>query len=162
MRKIINWMVRWSAFAAGLCMLLMMIVGTIDVIGSKLFNSPLPGAFELTETLMVGATFLAIALTQSKRLHIAVDLFTSHLKPTTRIKFDFFSYLCTFLFFFIIAWQGWVFGIKSLQILEYESGIIPFPIYPSKLALAVGATITCLQCLMDLMDATTKNIPKQP
>jgi TRAP-type transport system small permease protein len=162
MRHIINWMVQWAAFIAGLCMFLMMVIGTIDVIGSKLFNAPLPGAYELTETLMVGAIFLAIALTQSKRLHIVVDLFTSHLTPTTRIKFDAFSYLCSFLFFFIIAWQGWVFGIKSLQILEYESGIIPFPVYPSKLALAVGATITCLQCLVDLIEASTKSIRKYP
>ena len=160
MRKIINWMVQWAALIAGLCMFFMMIIGAIDVIGSKLFNAPLPGAFELTETLMVGAVFMAIALTQSKRLHIVVDLFTSHLRPTTRIKFDVFSYLCTFFFFLLIAWQGWEFGIKSLQIREYESGIIPFPVYPSKLALAIGATIMALQCLKDLIEASIKIIKK--
>jgi TRAP-type C4-dicarboxylate transport system permease small subunit len=160
--KIIDRIVQWAGLFAGICLFFMMIIGAIDVVGSKLFNTPLPGVFELTESLMVGAVFMAIAFARSKRLHIAVDLLTSHLKPSVRIRFDLIICVLTFFFFFLIAWQGWEFGIKSLRIREYESGIIPYPVYPSKLALALGATIMSLQCLKDLIEASIRMLKRNP
>jgi TRAP-type C4-dicarboxylate transport system permease small subunit len=79
----------------------------------------------------------------------------------TRMKFEFVSYLLTFFFFFLIAWQGWVYGLHSLKIGEYESGLIPFPVYPAKLALAMGASIMALQCLRDFVETLIKLFSKK-
>jgi TRAP-type C4-dicarboxylate transport system permease small subunit len=156
MAKLIDRIIQLSALFAGICLFFMMIIGAADVISSKFFNFPIPGAFEFTETLMIGGTFMAIALTQSNRMHIAVDLFTSRLVPSKQTKLALINYILTMFFFFIIAWQGWVYGLHSLKIGEYESGLIRFPVYPAKLALALGASVMVLQCLKDFIETLIK------
>ena len=148
-----------GAVLSGIALLLMMIMGALDVFLSKVFNMPVPGTFEATETLMVISAFLAIAYNQQVRGHIKVELFTSRMSPRLQLKFEAFNYLLSSIFFFLLTWQGWRFGIASLKIGEYESGLIAFPVYPAKLLLALGVTMMTLQCLRDLVMAF-KNIIK--
>ena len=148
-----------GAVLSGIALLLMMIMGALDVFLGKVFNPPVPGTFEATETLMVVSAFLAIAYNQQVRGHIKVELFTSRMSPGLQIKFEAFNYLLSSIFFFLLTWQGWRFGIESLKVGEYESGLIAFPVYPAKLLLALGLTLMNLQCLRDLVVAF-KNIFK--
>ena len=55
---------RTAAFCAAISVLGMMLVGAVDVIGTAAFATPLQGAYELTEALMVASIFLALALSQ--------------------------------------------------------------------------------------------------
>ncbi|MBU0545533.1 MAG: TRAP transporter small permease [Proteobacteria bacterium] len=162
MVNFIDRIIKGSALFAGICLFIMMLIGTFDVIGSKFFNHPIPGAFEFTEALMIGGTFMAIALTQSNKMHIAVDLLTSRLMTSTRMKFELVNYFLTLLFFFIVAWQGWVYGLHSFSIGEYESGLIRFPVYPAKLTLALGASVMTLQCLRDFLETLIKLFRGKP
>jgi TRAP-type C4-dicarboxylate transport system permease small subunit len=139
-----------GSWLAGASLLLMMLIGAIDIIGAKLLNRPLPAALETTEALMVLGVFLALAYTQAHRQHIVVDLLTTRLGPGARRALDGLAQLLTLGVFGLVAWQGWVLGLTSLHIREYASGILPFPLYPSKLALAVGATLMVLQLLVDI------------
>jgi TRAP-type mannitol/chloroaromatic compound transport system permease small subunit len=141
----------WGAIFAGLALMFMMFIGALDVIFSKFFNKPIPGTFEATEALMIVSAFMAISYNQVKRGHISVQLITSHLRGSTKIVFDSISYLFSFAFFALIAWQGWQYGLHSLKVLEYESGLINFPVYPSKLLLALGASMVTVQCLADFI-----------
>jgi TRAP-type C4-dicarboxylate transport system permease small subunit len=140
---------RFGALFSGAALLLMMLIGAADVILSKFFNAPVPGAFEATEALMVISAFMAIGYNQYKRGHIAVTLFTSRLKGTPAGIFRLISHAMTFVFFFLLAWQGWLYGLHSLEVLEYESGLISFPVYPAKLLAALGASLAALQCVAD-------------
>jgi TRAP-type transport system small permease protein len=142
---------RLGALLSGVALLLMMLIGAADVISSKLFNLPIPGSFEATEALMVVSAFMAIGYNQVKRGHIAVTLFTSRLSRTPAGIFRLISHFMTFVFFFLIAWQGWIYGLYSLEVLEYESGLISFPVYPAKLLAALGMSLAALQCVADFV-----------
>lgn len=128
----------------------MTLIGAIDIIGTKFLNRPLPGTFEATEALMVVAVFLALAHTQARGQHIAVDLVVSRLGPAARRGLDLLAKLLTLGVFVLIAWRGWVLALTSFSIREYASGIVQFPVYPSKLALALGATLMVLQTAVDV------------
>ena len=149
-----------GAIFAGMALMLMMLLGAFDVILGKFFNKPIPSTFEATEALMIIGAFMAIAYNQSKRGHISVELITSHFTGSTKIIFDLISYFFSFVFFSLIAWQGWIYGLHSLKVLEYASGLINFPVYPSKLLLALGATMVTLQCLVDFMRDFKKLVRK--
>ena len=56
-----------AAAVAGLGVLVMMLLGGVDVITTKLLDWPIPGVYELTETLMVASVFLALALSQRQK-----------------------------------------------------------------------------------------------
>lgn len=146
-----------GAVISGIALLLMMVMGAMDVFLGKVFNTPIPGTFEATEALMVVSAFLAIAYNQQVRGHIKVELFTSRMSPRLQLKFEAFNYFLSAVFFFLLTWQGWRFGLESLRVGEYESGLIAFPVYPAKLLLALGLTLMTLQCLRDLVVAF-KNI----
>ena len=77
---------------SGTAMLLMMVVGTVDIVGSNLDkiglpSKPLPAAFEFMATMMVAVVFLAISLAQSRRNHIQVGLVMSLLPAGYRKAF---------------------------------------------------------------------------
>ncbi len=65
---------RVLASVAGVMILIMMVVTTIDVIGRDVFNVPLFGAFEMTEILMGLVIFAGMPLTTAAREHITVNL----------------------------------------------------------------------------------------
>lgn len=65
---------RLLAIVAGIMILFMMVVTTIDVIGRDVFNVPLFGAFEMTEILMGLVIFAGMPLTTAAREHITVNL----------------------------------------------------------------------------------------
>jgi TRAP-type C4-dicarboxylate transport system permease small subunit len=50
------------------------------------------------------------------------------------------------LFFGILAWQGWIYALKSLAIMEYQAGIVAFPVYPAKILLAVALSLMAATC----------------
>lgn len=147
----------FGSWLAGASLLLMMLVGTIDTIGTKFFQLPLPGTLEGIESLMVLTVFLALSHTQARRLHIAVDLVTTRLGPGARRALDGLAQLGTLVIFVLVAWQGWVLSLHSLGIREYASGIIRFPLYPSKFALAIGATLMVLQSAVDVLAAARRD-----
>ena len=143
---------RYGALLSSVALLLMMLIGAADVILSKIFNSPIPATFEATEALMVVSAFMAIGYNQYQRGHIAVTLFTSRMSGTPASIFRAISHFTTFAFFFLLAWQGWIYGLHSLKVLEYESGLISFPVYPAKLLAALGVSLAALQCAADFID----------
>ena len=159
--KLIDLIGRFSEFGvffAGLALMLMMFIGAADVIMDKLFNRPIPGTLEFSESLLVMSFFMAIGFTQLRRGHIAVELFKSRVKGAKKEFLDLISYFLLLVFFFLLTFQGWKFALQSLRILEFQSGLYNFPVYPAKLMAAFGLSIMTLQCFADLLNGIRKII----
>ena len=62
------------AYAGSYVLFGMMLLTIFDVIGRYVFNSPITGAFEITEAMMVTMVFFFIGYAQAKKSHVAVDL----------------------------------------------------------------------------------------
>lgn len=63
-----------AKFFVAICLFTLMMLTTLDVIGRYFFDKPLPGAFELTELLMVLVIFGALPIVTARRRHIVVDI----------------------------------------------------------------------------------------
>lgn len=142
------------AVLSGAAMLLMMVVGTADIVGSNLDkiglpSRPIPAAFEFMATMMVAVVFLAISLAQSRRNHIHVELVLSLLPPAWRKGLEVFHHLLGAVLFGLIAWFGWQSGLHSFRVGEFSPGLINYPIWPARFVLAFGATLMTAQCLLD-------------
>lgn len=140
-----------GAVLAGLALLLMMFIGGVDVITTNAFAAPVPAAYEITESLMVVAVFLAIALAQRRRAHIQVEIVVLALPKRLQVVAALLQALASLAFFLLIAWFGWHAAAHSFRVGEYSAGLIRFPIWPAKSMLAVGATMMSLQCLRDVL-----------
>lgn len=139
-----------GALLAGTSLLLMMALGALDVLTTNLLLRPIPATREATEALMVVAVFLAMAYAQGERAHIAVDLVSSRLPTRLQHAIRALGDALTLVVFALVASQGWRYGLASLREGEFAEGLISFPIYPAKLALALGASLMALQTAWDL------------
>ena len=134
-----------------MAMLLMMLAGTFDIIGTNAFARPIPAAFEFVATMMVVVVFFAVSLAQARRAHIRVEVAFNFLPRPLQYLIDAIQYLMNAVFYGLIAYFGWKGGMISFAQGEYASGIINFPIWPARFALCLGASLMTVQCLYDLI-----------
>ena len=138
------------AFLAGISMVLMMGVGTLDILGTNLFGLPIPAAYEFITTMIVVVVFFAVAHAQTQRAHIRVEILVDRLPPPLRFAADAFQDIVSALFYALISYFGWLSALRSFSEGEYASGLINFPIWPARFGLAIGATLMVLQCINGL------------
>ena len=141
---------------SGVALLLMMLAGAADVIGTNLDiiglqSRPIPAAFEFMATMMVVTVFLATALGQSRRNHIRVGVITNMLPRGLQRTTSFVQHAFSAAFWGLIAWYGWKSGLHSVSVGEYATGLINFPIWPARLVLGFGALLMFVQCLFDIL-----------
>ena len=139
------------ALLSGVAMLLMMLAGSFDIIGTNVFARPIPAAFEFIETMMVVVAFFAISLAQARRAHIRVELVYGFMPRPLQFSADVLQFLLSAVFYGLIAWFGWRAGVRSFEQGEIAPGILSYPLWPARFALFLGASLMAVQCATDLM-----------
>lgn len=138
---------KMAATVAGVGVLAMMLLGGLDVLTTNAFQLPIPGAYEIIETLMVASIFLALALSQAQGRQIRVELITDRMPIRIRDLIQAFADVCSLIVYALIAWYGAKSAWASTLMGEVSSGAVQFPQWPAKIALMLGAILMVLQCL---------------
>lgn len=98
------------ALVCGVILLVMMALTVVDVIGRYGFDSPLIGATELTELLLVSVVFIGLPAVTLDRGHVSVDLLVSRMpdwfQPWRLLGVGAVSVAVLA----IVAWRLWVQG----------------------------------------------------
>jgi TRAP-type C4-dicarboxylate transport system permease small subunit len=102
-------------YVAAIVLFCLMVLTCADVAGRYLFNSPIWGAFELTEMMLAALIFAGLPLVTLRNDHVTVDLFD----PVTpdwvfRAQHVFACALGTVCISFL-AWRLWVRADKMLE-----------------------------------------------
>ena len=145
-------MKRLSLIAAGFAgfgLLFMAFLGVADIIGTQFLRRPIPGTVELTRSLMVFCIMLGVAQAESESKHIRVEVAVDLMPLRIRRYFNVLAPLSMALLFGAIAWAGWDMLRQSIANREYDEGLIHLPLWPARLALAIGATMMVLQSLIN-------------
>ena len=138
------------ALLSGIAMLLMMSAGALDIVTTNLFSRPIATAFEFTEAMMVVVVFFALALAQARKSHIRVEVIYERMPRIWQRIVDVIQFLLSAIFFGLITFYAWKAAAIGFAQGEYASGIVNFPLWPARVAMAVGGTLMTLQCLVDL------------
>lgn len=139
------------AVASSLGILIMILMGTVDTLGTKLFDSPLPTTVEATETLMVVLLFGGLAYAQLERRHIRVELLVTRLPNKWQGILMFAGNIFGAAFFTLLTYYSVLLFWHSWIIRESAPSIVRFPIYPAKFFMIIGAGMMTLQLVMDLI-----------
>ena len=127
-------------------LLAMMGITLIDVVGRYLFNSPLIGATELTELMLVGVVFLGLPAVTLDRAHVSVSLLSDRLPAR-------FQPLREFILSIVIAALltaiGWRIFQQGNQIAGYggTTETLDFPLAPVAWFCAVCIGVSALMTL---------------
>src|SRR5690606_33485334 len=141
----------FSVLIGGIGLFLSMFAGVADIASSR-FGRPVPGAYELTESVMVLVVFGGLAYAQIQRKHIRVELLYLRAGPRLQSPMDVLADVAGMLFFGLLLWQGWNEALYSWDIREATSGAVRLPLYPARFVLVFGAALYLLQLLLDFAE----------
>ena len=150
--KYIHHISRGLAGIAVILILLMMVSTTADVGGRYLFNNPIPGTFELNRTLLVFVVFLTLGYAQLMKRHIRVELLPTRLPPRAGILLDGFGVLLGLALMGAITYGASITAYDATITGEYETGLINFPMWPGRIALAVGCLVLSIEYVLSMIE----------
>lgn len=131
-------------------LLLMMFLGAADVIGRYLLNKPIKGALEGGQLLMAGVALLSWGYTQAVKGHISVEILFVRYPAIVQSIITLISLLLTTIIFSLIAWQSALIAMESLEQQRMLENI-PLPLFPFQLMVPIGASIFCLESIIQLV-----------
>ncbi len=103
---------RVTAVLTGVLLLALTAVTLVDVLGRYFLSSPLPGATELTELMVMAIVFAGLPAICLDDGHVTVDLFTSRLRGRAIGAQTLAARLVVALMLGVIAWQLWEHGAR--------------------------------------------------
>lgn len=139
------------AVAAGFALFLLMLLVVANALTRKLINWPILGTQEITEALMPLIILLPLGFTQLQRGHIRVQLLTDRLPHGARRLIYILTLAIGCAFFAWVAWATYLYGLRAIHVGETAWGLIRFPIWPSKMGVALGAVLLSIQFLLDIV-----------
>jgi len=145
----------WGNLISSWGLFVLMGMGIVSV-GLRWAGFPLSGAINLSIYLLVAVIYLSLAYTQLREQHVAVDLIVSRLQGKPRRIIIITAVFLSMVACLFMVWSSWGFAWMSWVARERMDGAPFYPIYPSKIALAVGVSILCMQLAADFIRVVSK------
>lgn len=127
-----------------------MLVTTVDVVLRYFFNSPLRGAFEISELIMVVVVFFGLGYTQSVKAHVRVDILVSHLSIKSQLLVDLLNTALSLSFFGLVVWRSLLHAAYVWQSGEYTD-LLQIPMAPFKFLVPFGIGLFCIELIIDMV-----------
>ncbi len=142
----------------GFCALFLMVVLTcVDVVGAKLFRTPVFGALDVMMLAQLVAVSFAVAIALILGRHVQVEFFVMLLPKRLQFVIDCFVNFLGLILFIVIVWRLFVFG-HHLQIGGEESMTARIPTAPFAYIAAIGCIPVCLIYFQKLLTSILKTI----
>ena len=131
---------------AALLLLAMTGLTTLDVVGRYLFNSPVTGAFELTELMLAALIFAGLPLATERDEHVDVDLLDSFLPPNVLRANVFFATLVSAGVLAVLGVQLWS-RAAQLAAEGTVTNSLALPLAPVGYLMAIATGVSALLLL---------------
>jgi TRAP-type C4-dicarboxylate transport system permease small subunit len=146
--------------AAVLCGGLALLV-TAEVILRGATGESIRGLFEIAELGLVMVVFLGFSQAEVDGTHVRVTLLTDRLSPATARRLRGVALLVCAVF---LAWMGWELiqrAIESFETGEFRTGLLSFPVWPSRAFIALGVSFLAIVMLVKgLILAGGRDLPE--
>jgi TRAP-type C4-dicarboxylate transport system permease small subunit len=142
---------RWSSTIGVTLFFIIMLSVTTDVIFRTITGQSISSVYELNELLMVGG-FLILSYTQKQRGHVTVELILTRLKGKAYYFTELSAMLLTAVICVIFLWQGIVQLQLAIDMNFITDGLIPYPLWPSKLCVCIGFFLLCFRLTIQIYD----------
>lgn len=106
-------------------------VTVVDVSGRYLFNSPLFGAVEISEFLLVLLAFAGFAYAELRKAHITVDFFLISVPRRVRMALETTAALLGVAFWLLVAWRTALHAgrVRAVNDVSFNLAIPTYPFY---------------------------------
>ena len=135
----------WLNLAAGLVILIVMLLSVANILGRKLLNWPIPGFIDWMITAVPVMAFLGLAYCQRLGGHIRMDILIGKLRGRPLWIAEFASVLLMIVIAAALIYGSWDHAVRALMIGD-STGDIRLPTWPVKMVvpLALGLLVVRL------------------
>jgi TRAP-type mannitol/chloroaromatic compound transport system permease small subunit len=126
----------------------MMFLVVINAVTRFIWAS-IPGTLEIVESLMGVVSVMMLAYTQAQKGHVGVELVLSQMPDRTQNVINCITLLLALIFALFLAEENWKMGLDAWRAKDFATTYPHVPLYPSKLVVAVGISLLCLQIAAD-------------
>ena len=130
-------------------LVILMLIGTVDVLGRYLFDYPLKGAYEYSEILLSGVVFFSLAYALSVNGHVRVTTIVSKFKPKITAIIGIAMSSLALIVFILISWRGTMLAYKSWTSYR-QIDVIHLPIAPFQLLVPLGCLAVCFELVLQI------------
>jgi TRAP-type C4-dicarboxylate transport system permease small subunit len=142
----------------------MMFLTAVDVIGRKLFNSPIMGSYELIQFMMAITIGFGLAHCGMQKAHINIDLIIMHLSKRVNATVGIVTGFIAFVMIGIATWQTCIYITRQAST-NVESSVLHIPVYPFVAIVALGLAMYCVVLIIHWMEfilqGTTKEVKEK-
>lgn len=164
--EIINNIVRRMATACGVAgevmVCLLMLLVTSEIVARHVFGCPIPGQVETAILSLTIIVYLGLAHTQSERGHIRVEIFISRLKGRKREALEALSLIICLVPTVLMLWSTAVQACISVRGREFVTGIINFPVWPSRCIVSIGFVLLSFMLLVQICNRLITFLSLEP
>ena len=142
-----GWLARVENFftdISGLAIFLLMGLTMCEVIGRRVFNSPIPGTIDIIEASMATFAVLGAAACQREGGHVRMDLLVSNLEGRMKWILEFIAIGIAFGYIVVITRQSFNHFLRSWNIGDSTIDI-QLPLWPSKLIVPIALSILAIR-----------------
>lgn len=146
---------RICAIASEMLVLMLMFLVSAEIIGRRLFGTPIPGQVETATLSLTIIIYLGLAYTQIENSHIRVEIFIGGLQG--RLK-AFVEAVCLLLSLIPIILMSLATAEKaylSFKGGEFIAGGINYPVWPGRCAVAFGLGLLCITLAVQMLNHLT-------
>lgn len=140
---------RAAALAGGSLVVAAMAFTMIEVLGRRLFNSPLPGLIDLFDLGMAGMSLLGVAYCQQINGHIRMEVLIGRLTGRPRWIAELLTTMATFVFVALIAESSAEHAVKAWRVGDVTNEIL-WPLWPSKAIAAAALTALAVRLAVNV------------
>jgi TRAP-type C4-dicarboxylate transport system permease small subunit len=148
---------QWIGFAA---LFLIVVLTSVDVVGAKVFRTPVFGALDAVILAQLIAISFAVAITLIMGRHVQVEFFVMLLPKRLQSGITCIVNFLGLGLFIVIVWRLFAYGY-GMQIGGEESMTARIPVAPFAYAAAVGCIPVCLIYLEKLLTSIVKIVKNE-
>jgi len=146
-----------ASMIGAVCVVLMMLHVTADVVGRYVFNTPLPGTIVIVANYyMIILAFIALGVTEEKRGHVSVDIFYNLFPKKAQTGLSALGGLFTVAVIGALMIAGWSEAVKKTKAqTTMEQGSSLIEVWQSYWAIPIGAGLMLLIAAYHLVTTLT-------
>ena len=139
---------------------LVMVLTAFDALGRYLFNLPLAGVLEVSESSMVILVFSNLLYCHLTIGHVTLEFDLLKTYPRAKMVARYLVSLIGFTYLGLLSWKSGEVALYSLKIGETSWGSYPVPLYVAKIAVFVGSGLLCIYLVVELIEILIKKAPQ--
>jgi TRAP-type C4-dicarboxylate transport system permease small subunit len=140
---------RRAALAGGGLVFAAMVLTMVEVLGRRLFNTPVPGLIDLFDLAMAGMSLLGAAYCQRLGGHIRMDMVIGRLKGRALWLAEFVTTALALVLILVVLVASAEHALRAWQVGDVTVDVL-LPTWPSKALASAAIALLALRLLVNL------------